>query len=172
MALSPIKAAELAEEAQKYGPKAVRRGQRVIRAVREDSEDETRSGETGLIQWLMQGNWNVSLFHLDPWVCCLGCCCPCVLAAMNAQLVDENPWLYCCGIATFACPLMVPLRVKTRELFGIRDDVRNDAILSGPCCVMCSNCQVASEFKSREEGFGSFLNMFRRSAASVERSSS
>ncbi len=34
-------------------------------------------------------------------------------------------------------------------LFSVQDDVSNDAFLSGPCCVPCSNCQVTREMKAR-----------------------
>ena len=79
----------------------------------------------------------------------LGLCLPCVLTALTAKRLGESPWLYCFGVATFVCPMMVALRVKARQRLGIDGDVRDDAVLSSPCCVFCSNCQVANEMREK-----------------------
>ncbi len=78
-----------------------------------------------------------------------GTCCPCILASMSAKRIGEEPCMYCMGVATCCCPMMVPLRAKTRDKYNIKDDLKNDTLLSGPCCLLCSNCQVANEIKKR-----------------------
>ena len=56
-----------------------------------------------------------------------GCFCPCLLMWQSADKIGENPLLYCLG--GFFCPMMVPLRYKTREKFGIQVGAQNLLII-------------------------------------------
>merc|ERR1712210_431216 len=100
------------------------------------------------VQDLLQGDWKVGHFEClnDPPMCLLGYCCPCILSWFIAEKLGANPLLYCLG--GFFFPTMPLMRYKTREKFGIRGDIQDDAIMSGVCCCL-SLCQVHNEIKAR-----------------------
>ena len=66
---------------------------------------------------------------------------------MDAEKVGLNPLLICAGM--FCFPMVVPLRKKVREKYGIGGDIMDDTILSGPLCGNLSLCQVYNEVDAR-----------------------
>ena len=77
----------------------------------------------------------------------LGYCCPCILGWLNAEKLGLNPLLICAGM--FCFPMVVPLRKKTREKYGIGGDIMDDIIMAGPIVGSLSLCQVYNEIDAR-----------------------
>ena len=77
----------------------------------------------------------------------LGYCCPCILGWLNAERLGLNPLLICAGM--FCFPMVVPLRKKVREKYGIGGDIMDDTIMAGPIVGSLSLCQVYNEIDAR-----------------------
>ncbi|XP_075241413.1 cornifelin homolog A-like [Convolutriloba macropyga] len=99
--------------------------------------------EIGPKDYPLPNDWNVGLFNCcdDMKICCLTTFCGLCYGCMMASKLDENPMIVCC-----VPQWLIPVRVKTRMMYGINGNICTDCLAVNFCgpCVMC---QVANQLK-------------------------